>query len=219
MWWLFAIFISFLSCSFGIVTEFSKTSSSAYASYVQSKFGLGLGGEISISYSFTQTDGSGVPSDAYVLLLLLTDAERVGYFQALDNAGGTTTDFNTVSSLCVQPSLQRVLITSNSTGYGTFNVTIDRSYRDDFYSVVILQCRNLEATSMTLNSTVLTETMTSQLSLDAHVYLEMTNAQPYSTARTQLAIQQVNYLRVFQGETILYAALLVGIVAQIFLYK
>jgi hypothetical protein len=193
---IFGIFVAFLLPAWGLSRKSIESSSSPFAKAVVKKFGMAIGGQISIEYSVYPQNPS-VESDGYVLILVTTETEREGFYS--DIGESTVTNPNSVANLCMQPSMARIFA-SNS---GSFNMTIADNFESEQYSILLLQCRSGSATNP----------------LQISVTINMKNPHPTDSSFTHLAIEDVNLLRIFGGEGILYMLFLLLIAGQFIFYR
>lgn len=199
------LLVTFLAATFttvAVIQNVHESSSSPIAKYVQTRFGLARGGTIEIDFEVAPKF-SDQPNEAYVLILLVSEKERLGFYDSLVPADGDLTNGNTVANLCIQPSLVRII----AEGSGSYNLTIGEGLGDglvdDLYSVILLQCRAGYSSNP----------------VDIYVRVEMKNPRPHGDGYSHLSIHTVNYLRIFSGEGILYMILILGLLGQLLLYR
>lgn len=180
---LLVFLFSFITHILAVKTSFEIQSINTYAASIEQSFGMAGNGAISIDYNVNAAhDGAYV---SYVLILILTEAQRLGWYSTINNSPGT------VNNICNQPSLFRQRIY----GDGTINFDVTST---DRYSVLVAQCL----------------ASTPGNPIKVNVDLSMTNARPASDGVSHLPIQNVMYVRVLEGEVILYVLLMVGLVGQ-----
>lgn len=167
-----------------IKSNFESTSSKVFGSYLQSSFGMAGNGQISIKYDVNALY-SGMDYTSYVLVLIVTEAQKNGWYSGMSNAPVN------IYTLCNAPSQYRERV--YGTGTISFNVT-----GSDRFSVLVLQCLNGNS-----NNPVKTK-----------IDLSMVNARPLKDGYQHLPIQDVMYVRVLEGELILYVFLLIGLIGQ-----
>jgi hypothetical protein len=191
-----------LSPIHSIITNENYILTGTIARYYQRKFGLAQGGIINLEYKTSAVDDT-LPLNAYTLILLINDKQRVGFYKSLENSKKRVTDPNSVSNLCMQPSLERIVLIGATSG--SYNLTIDSSYGADLYSVILLQCRTFSS---------------DETSVKVDIKLEMKNLRPdHETGYSQLPIHHVTLLSFYQGEAIALMLLCLLLLGQFYFYK
>jgi hypothetical protein len=191
-----------LSPIHSIITNENYILPGTIARYYQRKFGLAQGGIINLEYKTSAVDDT-LPLNAYTLILLINDKQRVGFYKSLENSKKKVTDPNSVSNLCMQPSLERIVLIGATSG--SYNLTIDSSYGADLYSVILLQCRTFSS---------------DETSVKVDIKLEMKNLRPdHETGYSQLPIHHVTLLSFYQGEAIALMLLCLLLLGQFYFYK
>jgi hypothetical protein len=191
-----------LSPIHSIITNENYILTGTIARYYQRKFGLAQGGIINLEYKTSAVDDT-LPLNAYTLILLINDKQHVGFYKSLENSKKKVTDPNSVSNLCMQPSLERIVLIGATSG--SYNLTIDSSYGADLYSVILLQCRTFSS---------------DETSVKVDIKLEMKNLRPdHETGYSQLPIHHVTLLSFYQGEAIALMLLCLLLLGQFYFYK
>lgn len=199
--YVFVVFVFFDSCD-GILSKFYEESTTYGGTFVVSEFGLARGGMINVMYNISavlnpqSNQTLNAAYNSYILLLFLNFEEaNNGWYHGLFNSGSFNSLGTLAESMCMQPSLfRKQLIGSGNITY-EINMQHDESSR---YYAALLQCRTLP------NNPVI------QIDLS----VEMKNPQPYSSEYSHLAIEEVMYTRVLEGEILVFVFFIVALSAQ-----
>lgn len=124
-YWLVLLGLLGLKTVQSIYETYFRTSSSIFADYVIKDFGLTRGGYIKVDYNVSHY--SMTSNSSYILLLVLDDNEKSGWYSDLDDD----------SKYCQLPSFARL----QASNQGTFDIFIPDSASDARYSLLVLQCR------------------------------------------------------------------------------
>lgn len=187
------LLISFIGASYGIKETYSKQRSGIFGDYLVNDFGMAVGGVIQVDYHVVpkyQTE----QFDSYLLLLVISSDQKDSWYDGLGDSDGDVT--KNINMLCNQPAVYR----QELFGSGTINFDISYSVGVDRFSVGVLQCRAGNSEN--------------PISMD--ITVEMKNARPNSDEYSHFPIQQVMQVRVLEGELILYALMIVGMIGQIY---
>jgi hypothetical protein len=192
-----ALFLCCVGLSYGIHSKYSTTSSGQFSKYVIEEFGLARGAIVNIDYAISISSDYGLSTDvidniisqAYIQLLVINQFENDNYYSSI---GGT------VSPSCDKASFFRQQLTSS--GSIAFNIST-LTGQDDLYSVLIMQCRTLSG-------------YYGDYPIDIGVTVDMKNPQPSGSSYSHSGIDEVMISRVLEGEIIVYALLMVAMVAQ-----
>ena len=172
-------------CTYAVKGTFQQTSSNVYGNYLQQSFGMAERGLISLEYNVKASDQL-IPYQSYLIVLILTEAQKLGWY------GGMSNVQSNINTLCNQPSLFRQKI------YGQGSINFE-TQNTDRYSVLVLQCFQGYSNNP----------------ISASVTYSMTNARPVGNGYSHMAIQDVTYVRILEGEIILYVLMLAGLIGQV----
>jgi hypothetical protein len=162
------------------------------AYYLIRNFGLAQGGIIYLEYKTSAVDDT-LPLNAYTLILLINDKQHVGFYKSLENSKKKVTDPNSVSNLCMQPSLERIVLIGATSG--SYNLTIDSSYGADLYSVILLQCRTFSTNDFSsVNFHISFYLMNPRPPSLHHSQHHTSSKQPSYHEYTHFPIEQVTFL-------------------------
>lgn len=174
----------------------TEKTSTPFAKTILQDFGLAIGGQITVDYSLSPQNPQ-LPYDLYVVIAVVTQNQLEGFYNEVIDK--TVTSTSTVATLCMQPSMARI-VASNQ---GSFNMTISEDYDAEQYSVILMQCRS----------------SSSENPVDVTVEVNMKNPSPTGSSFTHLSIEDVNLLRLFGGEGILYMLLILAVLGQFIFYR
>lgn len=165
-----------------------------FGDFITQEFGMAVGGTIQIDYNVQPTYAS-KKFDSYVILLVLTRDQANGWYSDLKNDANS----DSIMSMCSQPSMFR----QELFGSGTLSYNIDYALGENRYSVAVLQCRSgYESNPVTVS-----------------VDLTMKNPRPNSDEMSHFSIEHVMEIRVIEGELIIYALMILGMLGQIILAR
>lgn len=184
-----------LSC-FALYRKSSEVSSAPFAKAVVQKFGMAIGGLITIDYNVVP-QSSESSYDGYTLILVVTENERSGFFNEI--ADSIVSNPSVVANLCMQPSMARIV----ASGSGSFNMTVTSNYESEQYSILLMQCRS--------------GVVTNPLNIDLEI--NMKNPHPTDNSYSHLGIEDVNLIRLFGGEGILYMLFILILAGQFIFYR
>lgn len=172
---------------------YSKVRSGIYGDFIVADFGMAVGGVVEVDYNVRPQNAS-EPSDSYLLLLIMSSAQKDGWYDGLGKSDGYVT--NNINTLCNQPATLR----QELFGSGSIKLDIDYTVGLDQYSVGLLQCREGYTTNpMWVDMTV-----------------NMLNARPESDNYSHFPINQVMEVRLLQGKMIVYALMILGMCGQLY---
>lgn len=194
--WVGVFLCIFLQISLAIYVKKTEKTSAPFAKTILQDFGLAIGGQITVDYSLSPQNPQ-LPYDLYVVIAVVTQNQLEGFYNEVIDK--TVTSTSTVATLCMQPSMARI-VASNQ---GSFNMTISEDYDAEQYSVILMQCRS----------------SSSENPVDVTVEVNMKNPSPTGSSFTHLSIEDVNLLRLFGGEGILYMLLILAVLGQFIFYR
>ena len=193
--WVVAFLCVFLQSSLAIYVKKTVRTTAPFAESILGNCGLAIGGQITLDYSLSPRNPQ-LPYDVYVVIAVVTQNQLEGFYNEVGDK--TVTSASTVATLCMQPSMARI-VASNQ---GSFNMTISEDYDAEQYSVILMQCRSVSSDNP----------------VDITVEVNMKNPSPTGSSFTHLSIEDVNLLRLFGGEGILYMLLILAVVGQFVFY-
>ena len=188
------LFVTIKTC-IGIKVSKTFKQENSFGTLLIEDFGMAVGGIVEMDYNIKPTNND-LPYNSYVLFLLINYEQKKAWYNSLDTSISTNTDIN---SLCSLPSMYRREIFNKD----KISIEINYELSRNRYSVVLLQCRNS-------NNENIIEIVTTTT---------MKNIRPSSNNYSHLAIDEVMYTRVLEGEIILYALFILGILGQLYFSK
>lgn len=181
---------------FGLSQKVSEVFTGSFAKTVVKKFGMAKGGVVNIDFDVVP-EYPNSEDNSYTLVVVTTEEERAGFFNEIGDS--VVTNPSVISNLCMQPSMGRLV----ARGSGSFNMTISDNYQSDQYSVILMQCRPSVASNP----------------VHVNIKIIMQNPGPVGSSFSHLPIEEVNMLRIYGGEGILYMIFVLISLSQMIFYR
>ena len=184
-----------LQTSWSFSFKYDKTTSDMFSAYLIQDFGVAKGGSLQFDYKI-QAKNEQLSYKSFILIITVTEAARVGWYSNLMTVSGENANYyQAIGDICHQPSEGRNVLY----GVGTYQYKVKQT---DRYSVIIVQCfESYEDNPITV-------------SLNGFLRNPSTTGEDDGS---MLPIQDIPYINMTLGLTLLYIILIVSLAGQLLL--